>query len=432
MHCISCELIIEKSLKKLDWVDLIMVNHKKWIMEINYNKESDYKNVVEVIESNWFSVVENWKDIKVEKSQDIVKSNIIAILLIIIFVMLSQLFDLYSFIPDTSTLSYSSAFLIWIIASVSTCLAITWWIIIWFSKYIDSTKSTKWHIKVQLWFQIWRILWFFVLGWLLWYLWEIFSLWFSFNWILSFLVGFVLLYMWLNILWLFPSVTKFWIHMPKSFASKIEALWKPKYSPIVWALSFFLPCWFTQTMQLLAVSSWSFWVWWTVMFFFALWTFPVLFSVWLWSSYFNEKKYHLLNKIIWAIVVFFWIFTITNSYNLLQINNVSNNDSINTEVNDQEINKNVEFEVVEIWHNWYQTEPSFTKLKKGWNYKIVITPSSNWIGCMSTQIIPKISNKVSYIKKWVPIEYELLNAKAWTYNIVCASMWMSQWQIIVE
>ena len=421
MHCVSCDLILEKELKKIKWADLIMVNHKKWIMEVDFKKESAYKDVVKSIEKNWFKVVNEWE----KKNGNDIFSNLIVWLVIIIFLMATQIFDLYTLLPDTSTLSYSSAFLVGIIASLSTCLAITWWIIIWFSRYIDSSHWLKWHIKVQLWFQFWRILWFFLLGWLLWYIWEVFSLSFSLTWIITFLVWFLLLYMGLNILKVVPSISRFWIHMPKSFVSKIEKLWQAKYAPIVWALTFFLPCGFTQTMQLLAISSWSFWSGWLVMMIFALWTSPVLFSVWLGSSYFKERKFNILNKIIWAIVIFFWIFTITNAYNLLNISN----QWTTTNVENNVVNH---FWLIEVWHNWWSTEPEIIKLEAWWNYKIIITPTSDWKWCMSTQVIPGISSKISYVKKWVPIEYEIYNAKVWNYKIVCSSMWMRQWEIVVR
>jgi len=163
MHCISCELILEKWLKKISWADLIMVNHKKWILEIDYKTTSDYNKVVNLIEKNGFKVVEKWEK-KSNNTQSEFLWNIIAILVVVILFMTTKIFDLYSYLPDTSSMSYSSAFLVWIIASVSTCLAITGWIIIGFSRYIDSTNWTSDHIKVKLWFQIWRILWFFLLG----------------------------------------------------------------------------------------------------------------------------------------------------------------------------------------------------------------------------------------------------------------------------
>ena len=229
----------------------------------------------------------------------------------------------------------------------------------------------------------------------------------------------------LNILKVVPSISRFWIHMPKSFVSKIEKLWQAKYAPVVWALTFFLPCGFTQTMQLLAISSWSFWSGWLVMMIFALWTSPVLFSVWLGSSYFKERKFNILNKIIWAIVIFFWIFTITNAYNLLNISN----QWTTTNVENNVVNH---FWLIEVWHNWWSTEPEIIKLEAWWNYKIIITPTSDWKWCMSTQVIPGISSKISYVKKWVPIEYEIYNAKVWNYKIVCSSMWMRQWEIVVR
>lgn len=430
MHCISCELILEKWLKKISWVELIMINHKKWLLEVNYEDKVQYKKVVTLIEKSWFKVEEKWKSKSSYKWNDFL-SNIIAILIVVILFMTTKIFDLYSYLPETTSMSYSSAFLVWVIASISTCLAITGGIIIGFSRYLDSSQWTRWHIKVQLWFQIWRILWFFLLWWILWLLWEVFSLSFSFTWILTFVVWFLLLYMGLNILKVVPSISKFGIHMPKGIVSKIEKLGQPKYAPIVWALTFFLPCWFTQTMQLLAVSTWGFWTGWFVMMIFALWTAPVLFSVGLWSSYFKEKNFTILNKVIWAIVIFFWIFTISNAYNLLNFSLVSK--PVNYSEKSQTINnENSNLQIINVWHDGWSTDPSIIELKAGWNYKLIITPTSDWKGCMSTQAIPTLSKNTSYVKKWVPIEYEIYNAQAWTHNIVCTSMWMKQWKIVIS
>lgn len=429
MHCISCEMIIEKELKNLSWVKLHMVSHKKWIMEIEYDKESDYEKVVEFIEKNGFNVVENDE----KSDEDFVWKlmlNIIALLIVVILFIFSGLFDLNGYLPDTSTMSYSGAFLVWLIASVSTCLAITGWIIIWFAKYIDSTHSSLWHVKVQLWFHLWRIIWFFVLGGLLWITWKIFSLSLSITSILTIVVWILLLYMWLNLLWIIPSLTKFWVHMPKSFASKIEKIWKPEFAPIAWALTFFLPCGFTQTMQLLAISSGSFLWGWLVMLFFALWTFPVLFSVWLGSSYFEWKNFPLFNKIIASILIFFWLTTISNSYNLLSLNTIDN--KIKQEIETAVIDQNVDFKQVTVWHDWYQMDPTELVLEQWKNYKITILPDSNGKWCMATQVIPKLSSKVSYVLKWQAINYEMLNAQAWTYEVVCGSMGMLQGTIVVK
>ncbi len=453
MHCVSCEILLEKQLQKIHWVKVLKLSYRKWILEVEYKHNSDYDQIVKTITKNWYKVVKNSE--KNENSNNNLLSNIIAVLFVIIFIIIWKLFNLYQYLPETNTLSYSWAFLVWIIASLSTCLAIVWWIIIWFSKYIDSSNSRTWNVKVQLWFQIWRLLWFFLLWWILWLLGKLISISLSFSSILTFFIWILLLYMWLNILWILPSLSRYWINMPKSFAGKIEKLWKPQYSPMVWAMTFFLPCWFTQTMQLLAVSSWSFISWWLVMLFFALWTFPVLFSIWVWTSYIKDKKIELLNKIVAWILIVFWITTISNSYNLLWVSassitqketttcNIQDSESCidsqslrpnsDTEKNNTNLVSNVDSaETIKVWHNGWSMEPEKITLKKWKNYKIVVTPTSDWKWCMATQLIPKLNTKVSRIQKWVPIVYEINNAKPWTYEIVCWTMWMLQWKIVVE
>lgn len=437
MRCISCEVILEKEFKKISGVRLIMVSYKKWIIQVEYSEESKYKELVKIIQKNNFEVVENSSNTKKSKTLDNILWNVISIMFVIILFIASQLFEIYRFIPDTSSINYFSAILIWIIASVSTCLAVTWWIIVGFSRYFDNSSGFKWHLKVQASFQVWRIFWFFLLGWLLWYFWGFLNINFTVNAVITFVVGFLLFYMWLNILWIVPSITKYWVHMPKSFTQKIESLWNPKYSPLVWALTFFLPCWFTQTMQLLAIWSWSFWQWWLVMMFFAIWTGPVLLALWLGSSYFKWKKFSILTKIVWAIVIFFGLYTLFNSYNLIKyinINPFSNNNSQIQNITDASWKTiaGSQLEEVFVKHNWYQTIPSIINLKAWWNYKITIMPSSNWLWCMSTLVVPWISNEVNDVKAWTPIFYKIYDAKPWKYSVVCASMWMTQGQIIIQ
>ncbi|USN58147.1 MAG: hypothetical protein H6767_07605 [Candidatus Peribacteria bacterium] len=93
-------------------------------MEIRYETEQDYRQVVAVIERNGFSVQEDQGD-QGTNSQTNFLLNVIAILIVVILYIFSTIFDLNRYIPDINTLSYSSAFLVGIIASISTCLAIT-------------------------------------------------------------------------------------------------------------------------------------------------------------------------------------------------------------------------------------------------------------------------------------------------------------------
>jgi len=105
MHCISCELILEKALKDIEDIQLLMVNHKKGIMEIEYMQEKAYKQVIRAIEKNGFSVLEENKKSKITLNQ--VLNNIAIYLGLAIMIYLVSMIDIYKYIPDTSTLSYS-------------------------------------------------------------------------------------------------------------------------------------------------------------------------------------------------------------------------------------------------------------------------------------------------------------------------------------
>lgn len=51
---------------------------------------------------------------------------------------------------------------------------------------------------------------------------------------------------------------------------------------------------------------------------------------------------------------------------------------------------------------------------------------------MSTMIMPRIDNEIRPIQEWIPIEYNMMNAQPGNYDIVCSSMGMKQWTIIIE
>jgi hypothetical protein len=194
---------------------------------------------------------------------------------------------------------------------------------------------------------------------------------------------------------------------------------------LVGVLTFFLPCGFTLSMQLIAINTNSFSQWGLVMALFALWTAPVLFALWIWSSYIKEKKFKLLHTIIWTLIIFFGIFMIMNGRRLLWwFFSTSNNQNISS------ITK--EYEHIEIWHNGLNLVPEIITLTAGKDYELTITPSDNGKWCMSSLIIPWFNRITHQITKGIPITYKIHNIKKWTYYVVCWSMGMYQWKIIAQ
>ena len=222
-----------------------------------------------------------------------------------------------------------------------------------------------------------------------------------------------------------PSLSKLWISMPKFITKKIIRTQNPLLAPVVWALTFFIPCWFTQAVQIYAASTWSFVSWALIMWIFALWTMPVLFLVGLGSSYFKEKQFDIVQKIIAVTVIYFGIFTLTWFANLVHLNPTSTSIPV-------EKWENLEFEELLITHNWWTLNEKPIRLSKEKNYKLTILPEKNGIWCMTNLTIPWIDSTTYLVRKDTPIVITIAGMPAWRYNIVCATMWMRQGEIIIE
>lgn len=419
MHCASCEMIIKNWLKNINGVKLTHISAKKWTMDIEIESEKSIKEIEKTINTLWYIVSE--KEKKETQRKQIGLSIIIVSLLVVIF----NKFNIGQHIPSTGNkISFGIAVITGIIASVSTCLAIVGSIVLGFSEYIDTSKWKTNLIKTHLSFHLGRIIGFFVLGGILWLLWKTFSISLTMTSILTILVWIIVLRMGLHILHIVPSISSLGFHLPKKWSEKTLTTKNPAFAPFIGALTFFLPCGFTLSMQLVAVSSGNIWQWWLIMALFALGTTPILFALGLGSSYIKEKKFVLLHTIIGTLIVFFGIFMLSNGRRLLwwgekieatQITNFTGT-----------------FETINIWHNWYQTIPTTISLDAGKNYELIITPNSNGKGCMVNMLIPGLDRTVKPIIKNQPIIYKFINIKKWTYTIVCGTMGMQQGEIIVQ
>lgn len=424
MHCKACELLLEDKLSQISWVKVKKISQSKNFIEIDLDNEKDLEKIKNSIKELWYQLEKN--DVKKNNAFDYV----IIFLIFIIFWMLSIIFNklwILNWFIKTDNLSFFMILLIWLVASLSSCLAVTWWIIIWFSKYLDTEKNSYSHIKNQLSFHVWRILWFSLFGWILWILWwYLWSFW-IFNKVLLLVAWFLMLYMWLNTLNILPSITRFWLNMPKFFWNKILNIKNPIFAPIIWLLTFFLPCGFTQSMQVYAASSWWFLSWSIIMWTFALWTMPVLFMVWFWSSYFKDKDFGYVNKFIWVLIVYFGIFILTWLFNMLNLNALSissNNIEQTSSVNLQDLKE------ITVIHDWTWFKDVILEWAK--SYKLKIMPESDGLWCMFSLTIPWIDDKSYPVKKWIPILIDIKDPKPWKYKAVCTAMWMVHWNIIIK
>lgn len=425
MHCVSCEMLIKKSSEAIDGVKVEYISANAGMMNIEMPNEQILPQIEQAIRDAWYHIL----DKKPESNKKEINRNhlVRSVVIVGIFAVIFYKLDIVQYLPSIGdNLSLWVALLMGVIASVSTCLAIVGSIVIGFAEYGDTQIWTKQHIKTQLAFQAGRIGWFFLLWGVLGLIGKAMAISLTTTTILTIFVGVVVLWMWLHLLNILPNITAMGFHLPKSRSNRTLTTKNPIFAPLIGALTFFLPCGFTLSMQLIAIKTGNFWLWGLAMAIFALWTAPVLFAVGLWSSYIKEKKFKLLHTIIWTLIVFFGIFMIMNGRRLLgwltTWPNTNQNITITT----------WEYERVEVGHDGFNTVPEVIILTAGNSYELVITPTDNGKWCMVSLVILGLDRSVNRIIKGQPITYKFTNIQKWTYNIVCWTMWMYQWKIVVQ
>jgi sulfite exporter TauE/SafE len=256
----------------------------------------------------------NWEDFKIAIP--------IAVAFGLLFIAFQKM-GIVNFV-DTSNVSYGTAFLIGIIASLSTCMAVVGGLVLsmsaTFAKEGDPTSlklrgASK--VRPQLMFHGSRIVAFFILGGVIGSIGSAFVLNTSAVFILSLLVGIVMLILGLNLLDIFPWAKRLQPRMPKFIGKHALDISKLNHrlTPILVGIAtFFLPCGFTQSMQLYTLTTGSFVEGGLTMLSFALGTLPVLALI-SFSSFSIQKssKVGVFFKTAGLIVIIFALFNFINS-----------------------------------------------------------------------------------------------------------------------
>ncbi|MGE4443691.1 MAG: sulfite exporter TauE/SafE family protein [Candidatus Altimarinota bacterium] len=418
MHCKACELLVESRISELSGVQVKGISQTKNYIEIETENTNDLEKIKEIITSLGYEVE------KKQKRKNNLFDYIIIFLLFVLFGILYFLFQDVDFVKNIANVQNASllvVILIGFVASLSSCLAVTGGIVLGFSKYMDHSKNASSGLAVQSKFHIGRVIGFALGGGILGSVGGYFGSLGSLNIFLLFLAGIFMIYMGLHILNIIPSLK---ISIPKVFGSKILNMKNPALAPIIGALTFFLPCGFTQSMQVYAASSGSFLSGALIMGAFALGTMPVLFLLGFGSSYFKNKDFHYANKVIGVIVIYFGIFMLTGFNNLVALSTPIENEKIDLE--------NISFEQKTILHNGWSLAEKEVYLDAGKNYKLNIIPTKDGSGCMSTLTIPGIDKTIHQVLAGKTIGISIVNAKPGTYNIVCSTMGMKQGEIIIQ
>jgi sulfite exporter TauE/SafE/copper chaperone CopZ len=277
MHCKACSILIEETLREQSYIESVQVSLSGEQVTVT----GDFTGTPEKIAEDLTKLVHSHGyTLSVEKTahvagwEDFTYALPIALVLIAGFLLLQKV-GLTNLITS-SHVSYGTAFFIGLIASVSSCLAIVGGLVLSLSAS-SAKEGGTW--RTPIFFHVGRLGGFLILGGVLGSLGSSLHLGLTANIVLSVIVALVMFILGVNLLDVFHFTKKLQITMPSIFSKHlVEGSRKDHYfAPLLIGIgTFFLPCGFTQSMQIAALSTGNMVSGASIMFFFALGTLPVL------------------------------------------------------------------------------------------------------------------------------------------------------------
>ncbi|MEK7553745.1 MAG: sulfite exporter TauE/SafE family protein [Patescibacteria group bacterium] len=278
MHCSACILMTESELMNVQYVTHAKSSLKTHSVEVigdfGDKPESEIAEELSGVLKRYGYTLSVEKKEHIEGWGDFVYVLPIAVATIIGFVILQKT-GLTNLVTN-SDVSYGTAFVIGLIASVSSCLAIVGGLVLSLSAS-SAKEGGTW--RTQTLFHVGRLGGFFVLGGLVGLLGNSLQLGLTANVVLGGIVALVMLILGVNLLDIFHFTKKLQFTLPTRFGNHVMngSNHDHYFAPILVGIgTFFLPCGFTQSMQLYALSTGSFMQGALTMTVFALGTLPVL------------------------------------------------------------------------------------------------------------------------------------------------------------
>lgn len=407
MHCRSCELLIEEKLKELPKIKSAQLNYNTGEAKIAYHgEEVDMINIHKAITDTGYEIGrEGTLPMLTSDKKEYVNLGIAFLILMVLYLLLKS-FGLtnINLSPTVSSPSMGLIMVIGLVAGFSTCMALVGGLSLGLStKFIErhpkATPSEK--FRPHLFFVGGRILAYTLLGGFLGLLGTVFQLSTLANGAITIIVGLVMLLMGLQLVNIFPRLSKFKISLPKGISQALgiknkKTEYNHGQAMIMGALTFFLPCGFTQAMQLYAISTDSFLSGALTMGLFALGTAPGLLSIGGVTSLVRGQFKERFFKVAGLAVILFGLFNLNNGFTLasLNFNGFGSESKIRptSAINDPNVTMIDGVQVVRMIEGNYGYSPNSFSIKKGIPVKWIIDAQAPY-SCASSLVVPKLGIK---------------------------------------
>ncbi len=289
-HCSACKILIEDILTENREVSTVKVDLSKQTVEITGELSSSPEELLDILnphlEAHKYSLSLE-KKVKKNDYGSFYLAVPIALVVLLLFFML-QKSGIINF-GFEGGLTPWTALIIGLIASVSSCLAVVGGLILSLSAKVSQDTSSFRPFAL---FHSGRVISFAVLGAGLGLIGNTISINHTITAYLGLLAALVMILLGINLLDLFHFTKKLQLTLPKKFFKKLTSIEEGFWAPLlVGAATFFLPCGFTQAMQIASLASESWLQGSIIMLMFALGTLPMLLLITVSSYKFANSKF---------------------------------------------------------------------------------------------------------------------------------------------
>ncbi len=322
MHCQSCIVLTETELSEIPEIEHVKANLSERKVEVtgdfgDQTPEGIAERLTKVLQPHGYALSLEKPQHEVRWS-DFTFALPIAAAFIALFILLQKV-GLVNFVTSDKV-DYGTAFVIGLIASVSSCMAVVGGLVLAMSANFAKEGEKR---RPQVLFHVGRLVSFFVLGGVIGAIGASFQLGATGTFTLSLVVALIMLMLGINLLDIFPWAKKLQPTMPKFLGKKVHNLKTLNHTLtplLVGVATFFLPCGFTQSMQIYTLTTGSFTTGALTMGVFALGTLPALALLSFSSSSIHTKAQSgIFYKTAGLVVIFFGLLNLAGSLVIIRV-----------------------------------------------------------------------------------------------------------------